>query len=652
MKKIIYSFTLIFILFSCNKLDILPTSVLQDKDVFTSDNGVAAYFSTLYVNIPLEDYKYNANEATISSTNAFGDGFMEFGFFSAIHNMTGEGMNKNVGGMITGSFNHYWDRAYYVIRYANYFLENFPAIAAGANMPPASINHYKGEARFLKAYAYFGLAKRYGGVPIIKKVQNFPEQSLTDLQLPRNSEQEVWDYIGQECDSAYILMKATSDRGRANKYVAAGLKSRAMLFAGSIAKYNAKNIADPATNKRVQGIPATEIVRYFKASYDASILVALGGYQLYRPTGNKMNNFTNLFFDVTAANKEALLIREYIKDNACHSYDVMALPLQLQSSDGTVSYVCPTLDFVELFDGLPKNADGSLNTLDPSGKYVYYDTRYSLFQNAEPRFLATVLVPGATFKSQVIDTRRGIYTGSIAGGISKFPTVPFGTVGDYALVAGVTPCTGKTMDPVVTVPDFGSGTKISAGGASGIYPVSGNAGTYSGFTIRKMLNEATATVDVRIGKITTPWTDMRYAEILLNRAEAAYELFTAGQADVDYVQDAFTCIDDIQERAGAVRMANKTALNNINIIRKERKKELGFENKIFWDMKRWRTFDTEVNQRQWFILCPFYVAANGKYIFDRRYSERNSIFTFPLSLYYENIPSGAITRNPLLFQNQ
>jgi hypothetical protein len=189
-----------------------------------------------------------------------------------------------------------------------------------------------------------------------------------------------------------------------------------------------------------------------------------------------------------------------------------------------------------------------------------------------------------------------------------------------------------------------------AGGTSGMYGTAGQ-GTYSGFTTRKMLNEATATVDMRIGKIVTPWPDMRYAEILLNRAEAAYELFSAGQADVDYVQDAFTCIDDIQERAGAVRLADKTALS-LNIIRKERKKELGFENKIYWDMKRWRTFDTEVMQRQWFVLCPFYVAANGKYIFDRRYSETGSRFTFPLSMYYENIPGAAITKNPKLFQNQ
>jgi starch-binding outer membrane protein, SusD/RagB family len=641
MKNIIYLFASIFILSSCNKLDILPASILQDKDVFTSDNGIAAYMSTLYVNMPLEDSKYNLNE---------GDGFMVFSWNQAIHNMTGEGMNKNVGGMITGAQNQYWDRAYQVVRYANYFLENFPA-AVGTNMDPVTINHYKGEARFLRAYTYFGLAKRYGGVPIIKKVQNFPEQSLTDLQLPRNSEQEVWDYIGEECDSAYILMKATSDRGRANKYVAAGLKSRAMLFAGSIAKYNAKNIADPATNKRVQGIPASEAVRYFKASYDASKLVALGGYQLYRPTGDKMKNFTNLFFDVTGANKEDLFIREYILNNACHSLDVFAIPRQLIGADGYSSYVCPTLDFVELFDGLPKNPDGSLNTLDPSGNYVYYDTRYSLFQNAEPRLLATIMVPGVTFKGQEINIRRGVYTGSIAGGIRKFPTVPFGTVTNYALIPGLTPCTGITFTPQVTIPDFGSGTTIMAGGTSGMYGTAGQ-GTYSGFTTRKMVNEATATVDMRIGKIVTPWPDMRYAEILLNRAEAAYELFSLGQADVDYVQDAFTCIDDIQERAGAVRMADKTALNSINIIRKERKKELGFENKIYWDMKRWRTFDTEVMQRQWFVLCPFYVAANGKYIFDRRYSETGSRFTFPLSMYYENIPGAAITKNPLLYQNQ
>jgi hypothetical protein len=278
---------------------------------------------------------------------------------------------------------------------------------------------------------------------------------------------------------------------------------------------------------------------------------------------------------------------------------------------------------------------------------VFYDDRYSFFKDAEPRFLASVLVPGATFKGQEIDIRRGIYTGGITGGITKFNIVPFGTGTAYSSIAGVTASNNVLGTPNVTLPN---GTVMPSGGASGQYGTAG-AGTYSGFVTRKFQNESLTQAEVRLFKSTQPWTDMRYAEILLNRAEAAYELYTAGMIEVDYQQDAFLAINDIRDRAGATLLASKADLNNINIIRKERRKELGFESKIWWDIKRWRTADLELNNRQWRVFCPFYVAANGKYIFDWRIDERNTRWTFNPNWYYEPIPSGQITKNPNLVPN-
>ncbi|MDB5121799.1 MAG: Starch-binding associating with outer rane [Sphingobacteriales bacterium] len=636
MKKLVYVFTVFFILSSCKKLDVLPQSILQDKDVFSSASGVSAYYAALYNLIPLEDSKYNANE---------GDGFHEFQFIQAIHNMTGEGINKNVNGMIQrGAQREYWEKGYRVIRQCNYILENIEAATAGAGMTQAQVNSWLGEAYFLRAYTYFALVKRYGGVPLIKTVQDFPAQSIDELQVPRSSEQEAYDFIAEDCDKAFNLLGATSEqRGRANKYIAAGLKSRAMLFAGSIAKYNVVNNVDPATSKRVQGIPASEAVRYFKASYEASKVVATGGYALHRPSADKKQNCLDAYIRIDT--KESMFAREYVLGNNTHSYDVFGMSLQMQSPNGTTSYIQPTLEYVELFDGIPKNPDGSIKTTDANNKYIYFDKRFDLFKDAEPRFQATILPPGAIFKNQEIDIRRGLYTGSIVGGIDKFQTPPYGSQSNYAAIPGV--IAGTNGGPLVTMP---SGTKMVASGLSGMFTGSG-AGSTGGFQIRKKLIESLAQNEVKIDFITTPWIDMRYAEILLNRAEAAYELFSLGQTDVDYVQDAFLAINDIRERAGAVLLADKIALNDINIIRKERKKELGFENKIFWDMKRWRVFDTEVNNRIWKVLCPFYVDANGKYIFDRREDERGSRFTFNPTWYYESIPPGQIVKNPKLVPN-
>ncbi len=115
MKKITGITLLLLSIFSCKKLDVLPVSILQDEAVFSSAAGVSAYMSSVYNFMPLEDSKYNANE---------GDGFNELQFIQAIHNMTGEGMNKNVNGMISnGAQREYWDKGYRTIRQANYLLQ-------------------------------------------------------------------------------------------------------------------------------------------------------------------------------------------------------------------------------------------------------------------------------------------------------------------------------------------------------------------------------------------------------------------------------------------------------------------------------------------------------------------------------------------------
>ena len=315
-------------------------------------------------------------------------------------------------------------------------------------------------------------------------------------------------------------------------------------------------------------------------------------------------------------------------------------------ADGYSSYIAPTLDWVELFEGFPKNPDGTIKTTDASNKYVYYDNRYSFFKDAEPRFLASVIVPGATFKQQEIDIRRGIYTGSITNGITKFNIVPFGSATAYSSVSGLVASNNVLGTPNVTLP---GGTVMPSGGTSGQYGTAGQ-GTYSGFITRKFQNEALTQGEVRLYRSTQPWMEMRYAEILLTE-EAAYELFAAGMAEVDYQQEAFLAINDIRDRAGAPLLADRAALDNMDIIRKERRKELGFENKIWWDIKRWRTADIELNNRQWRVFCPFYVAANGKYIFDWRIDERGQRWTFNPNWYYEPIPPGQITKNPNLVPN-
>ena len=144
------------------------------------------------------------------------------------------------------------------------------------------------------------------------------------------------------------------------------------------------------------------------------------------------------------------------------------------------------------------------------------------------------------------------------------------------------------------------------------------------------------------------WIELRYAEVLLNRAEAAYELYTAGQG-ANYQAQALADINAIRERAGAT-LATLATLN-IDAIRTERRKELAFENKTYWDLKRWRISDSEQNGRIYRILNGFYSSTAGKYFYDDRLDERNSRYTFDPRWYYEQIPASVIAKSNNLVQN-
>ena len=68
-----------------------------------------------------------------------------------------------------------------------------------------------------------------------------------------------------------------------------------------------------------------------------------------------------------------------------------------------------TLDWVELFDGLPlDSATGHLKTTDDEGNYLVYNDEKQLFANAEPRLKGSIMMPGETYKGVCLDIRSGL----------------------------------------------------------------------------------------------------------------------------------------------------------------------------------------------------------------------------------------------------
>ncbi|SEF41536.1 RagB/SusD family nutrient uptake outer membrane protein [Parabacteroides chinchillae] len=619
---------------SCLDLDIPPLNVVQDDDVFGTENGVKSYLARLYSQQFIEDFRY-------SHTRGFNNSFA----FQSTFGMTGEALNRDIHGAETES-NQIWNDAYKLIRETNYFLETLPKYAS--NFSKEQVDNWMGEAYFTRAFTYHALAKRYGGVPIVNSVLKYPDQPIEELTVNRSSEEAVYEQMEKDFDEAYKLLPETSQKGRANKYVAAAFKARAMLFAGSIAKYNEVDKRDDKDNTiRVCGVSREKAKEYFKKSYDAACLLK-GKYTLYKDGWKaddkqaQYQNYVDMYFAENS--RENIFIRQYKYPESVHGYDAYNIPRQFRTNGWTAS-TSPTLSFVEMFEGFPKNAQNKIQVFDENGKYKLYNTTMELFENAEPRLRAIVILPGDELKGEQVEIWRGIYTGEVANGISR-------------LQLSDEPAERYENDPHCkdliissqsaenqTVRVLPNGEKMNASGRSGCFYDNGEC-TIAGFAVRKWIDPSIPAALVMERRSEQAWLEMRYAEVLLTRAEAAVELAEEGAADADYMQDAFDCINEIRERAGATLLTSKAELTK-EIVRVERRKELSFENKVWWDMRRWRTAHREQNSTLYRSLFPFYAEKAGKWFFDARPDDKNKRFTFDERWYYNQIPNDEITKSGL-----
>src|SRR5690606_7908780 len=198
-------------------LDRQPLNLITDADVWESEQLVDIYLVALYdaipIGFPTSPAAFQANFTDESSYHEENPPVSNYG---------SQSISLNTG-------------MYSWIRKANYFLEKIPT----STLTEPQIKSLTAECRFIRSYYYFDLVKKYGGMPIITTVQVF-EDNLEELQVTRNLEDEVYEFILSELNAAIVDLPEEWDannENRATKSVAQALKSRAMLYAGSIAKY-------------------------------------------------------------------------------------------------------------------------------------------------------------------------------------------------------------------------------------------------------------------------------------------------------------------------------------------------------------------------------------------------------------------------------
>jgi tetratricopeptide (TPR) repeat protein len=120
--------------------------------------------------------------------------------------------------------------AYTLVNRANWAIAEVPKVEASHDFPEAEKNHLIGEAYFLRALAYFNLARTWGGV----QLQLTPTTDLESIGLlKRSSQADTYQQVKDDLNEAERLLKDEDAkiRDRAQKSSVNALRARVHLYA-------------------------------------------------------------------------------------------------------------------------------------------------------------------------------------------------------------------------------------------------------------------------------------------------------------------------------------------------------------------------------------------------------------------------------------
>jgi hypothetical protein len=361
MKKIQFAIILLMVmLMSCEDvLDKAPLNSLSDEAMWENQSTTQGYVDASYVAVTL-------------SFSGGGNNVLPWGHFFAegtdegfSHLPTIGGMDFIASGILTpaspidiGS----WRRFYYYVQHINTFFDNDEAGRLAGD--EATLNQWRGEMHFIRAWIYNQLVTAYGGVVLSETAFSTDDLEVDDV---RASYDESVQFIVADLDMAIDLLDMTTpsnEAGRANKGIAMALKARVLLYAAS-ELHN----------------PSHDNAKWQAASDAAKTVIDLPQYKLYNP-----EKYDNIFYDfVSEGNTEVILARHMtgtIGLNFWYNFNTTMFGPVSWGGWGIGAPIQSMVDAFEMADGTPY--DRATHGQDP---YV----------NREPRFYANILYDGAQY---------------------------------------------------------------------------------------------------------------------------------------------------------------------------------------------------------------------------------------------------------------
>lgn len=559
-------------------LDKSPDLGLDESVIYGSYEAIRGYIDECY---PLV-WRWNMSEtdgmnrcmnpmactdelaSSISQNNFVVNQFNMGNWYSATRNS-----NWEVGVNDPTSIN----KSYRTIRIANRVISGIDKVK---NCTDEQKNEILGQAYFYRAWFYFQLVTRYGGMPKLDRIFNGGDDNV-----PRMTARESFDWMMEDLDKAIAMLPDMWDAknySRPDKAAARGVKAEALLYAASPLFQNGLNetkkmpydkdlclAAAKAAQETLDYIASTETGRRFVSSVDmsGSVLdlhtIENDYHRIFVTPSTTFNSEEYLWWDrrQMSAQEQANTIRKYWQ------------PIMFDKNTGqdAQAFAGPTANIVSLYER--KGPDGNYYPIYDSrsgyqftaeaaavpdkDKWKYDAGVWSNMQNRDPRFYHNILLPGQRWGMLIghenyIDTWKGAIT---------YNKIKDGNLSSVREFSGF--LCSKYMWPEASYL---------------YYTTADNNDGYYLYRLRSFY--------------------IRVTEMYLNYAEALFEATGSATSKPDgFNWTPVEALDIVRARVGVTPVAAEYTTSDTfrETYRREREVEMMFENHRWIDIRRWMIFD-------------------------------------------------------------
>jgi len=381
MKKIITLFILTtVVLVSCKKdllKEITPLDRVPETAVWSDESLIKAYHNELYNAIPhgfgIHLYSKFADEAYNSVPSGQGPELFKLNSMDP----------DNIGRVNNADNNwmYFWNRGFSYIRKVSIFLEK---MAAPGSVEIANKARYIAEAKFIRAFIYFNLVERYGGVPIVTQSYNLEDNGSVNFK--RNTFDECVAFIQKDLTEAIADLPAKypstdANYGRATKDASYALLSRLMLYAAS-------PLFNP-TNDKAKWQKAADAAAVFTLNNDR-------GYSLF-------SDYKTLFNSNSGATQNEVIFSRNFTTATSHAAPPNNLGRRYGAYGGWWASNGPSQNLVDDYDminGEPAFTwNGNVKTVNTASGYNPARPYY----NRDPRFEATIIHDSTMYHGDLLE---------------------------------------------------------------------------------------------------------------------------------------------------------------------------------------------------------------------------------------------------------